>query len=115
MLLIYCNAVSFVPDAPKGDILFFAERLHAPSTLKPTHYIGRIHPVVKDQYAPSRFKQEMYLSVIISKPCRLRMPFQWSDIATNAISIFSLSDAEVLEYVVEGVLRCDGLSEDGIE
>ena len=24
----------------------------------PTHYIGRIHPVVKDQNAPSRFKQE---------------------------------------------------------
>ena len=43
------------------------------------------------------------------------MPFQWSDIAANAISIFSLSDAEVLEDVVEGVLRCDGLSEDGIE
>ena len=27
-----------MPDAPKGDILFFAERLHAPRTLKPTHY-----------------------------------------------------------------------------
>ena len=26
-----------MPDAPEGDILFFAERLHAPSTLKPTH------------------------------------------------------------------------------
>ena len=26
-----------MPDAPKGDILFFAERLHAPRTLKPTH------------------------------------------------------------------------------
>ena len=26
-----------MPDAPKGDILFFTERLHAPSTLKPTH------------------------------------------------------------------------------
>ena len=25
---------------------------------KPTHYIGRIHPVVKDQDAPSRFKQK---------------------------------------------------------
>ena len=37
------------------------------------------------------------------------------DIAANAISIFSLADAEVLENVVEGVLRCDRLSEDGIE
>ena len=37
MLILYCYAVSFVPDAPKGDILFFAERLHAPRTLKPTH------------------------------------------------------------------------------
>ena len=37
LLLLYCYAVSFVPDASKGDILCFAERLHAPSTLKPTH------------------------------------------------------------------------------
>ena len=35
--LLYYYAVSFVPEAPKGDILFFAERLHAPRTLKPTH------------------------------------------------------------------------------
>ena len=98
-----------MPDAPKGDILLFTERLHAPSTLKPTHYIGRIHPVVKDQYAPSRFKQESTTEDVSECHHFKALPSE------NAISVFSLTDAEVLEDVVEGVLRCDGLSEDGIE
>lgn len=47
-----------MPDAPKGDILLFAERLHAPSTLKPTydkvHWNKHSNLEVVDKLTPSK-------------------------------------------------------------
>ena len=101
MLILCCYAVSFVPDAPKGDILFFAERLHAPSTLKPTHdkvhWNGHPNLEASDKLTPSE-------RIAIADASVHREPLAIHTSASSFCALLRLSISFDRMYVILGML-----------